>query len=78
VCIFIYILHQSEKPTKSIDILSYLVETDIGGKGKDTLLVETSIGKKGKVYFWWKRVTPICHYLYNLYDMNIDISGIFD
>jgi hypothetical protein len=33
---------------KSIGILSHLVETDIGGKGKDTLLVETGIGGKGK------------------------------
>jgi hypothetical protein len=33
---------------KSISILSYLVETDNGGKGKDTLLVETGIGGKGK------------------------------
>jgi hypothetical protein len=33
---------------KSTGILSYLVETDIGGKGKDTLLVETGIGGKGK------------------------------
>jgi hypothetical protein len=33
---------------KSIGILSYLMETDIGGKGKDTLLVETDIGGKGK------------------------------
>jgi hypothetical protein len=41
VCIFIYILHQSEKLIKSIGILSHLVETDIGGKGKDPLLVET-------------------------------------
>jgi hypothetical protein len=32
---------------KSIGILFYLVETDISGKGKDTLLVE-----QGKVYFW--------------------------
>jgi hypothetical protein len=38
---------------KSIGILSHLVETDIGGKGKDTLLV-----KKGKVYFWLKRSGP--------------------
>jgi hypothetical protein len=33
---------------KSIGILSYLVETDIGEKGKDTLLKETGIGGKGK------------------------------
>jgi hypothetical protein len=33
---------------KSIGILSYLVETNISGKGKDTLLVETGIGGKGK------------------------------
>jgi hypothetical protein len=42
---------------KSIGILSHLVETDIGEKGKDTLLVETGIGRK--IYFWWKRVTPV-------------------
>jgi hypothetical protein len=41
VCIFIYILHQSEKLKKSIGILFHLVETDIGGKGKGLLLVET-------------------------------------
>jgi hypothetical protein len=29
------------------------METDIGGKGKGTLLVE-----KGKVYFWWKQASP--------------------
>jgi hypothetical protein len=28
--------------------ISHLVETDIGGKGNDTLLVETGIGGKGK------------------------------
>jgi hypothetical protein len=28
---------------KSIGILSYLVETDIDGKGKDTLLVEKGL-----------------------------------
>jgi hypothetical protein len=41
VCIFIYILQQSEKLIKIIGILSHLVETVIGGKGKGLLLVET-------------------------------------
>jgi hypothetical protein len=36
-----YILHQSKKLMKSIGILSHLVETGIGGKGKGLLLVET-------------------------------------
>jgi hypothetical protein len=48
VCIFIYILHQSEKLMKSVGILSYLgkrVETFIGIKGKDLLLVETSYAR---------------------------------
>jgi hypothetical protein len=60
VCIFIYILHQSEKLIKSIGILSYLVETDIGGKGKDTLLVETCYAHLKYVWFikqFYKKLT---------------------
>jgi hypothetical protein len=45
--VFIYILHQSEKLMKSISILSYLMETDIGGKGTERY----TFGGNG---YWWK------------------------